>query len=318
MGEFETKTSLARTAPKDIAKGTDLVRKPAQRGHPVAQQILGDIYAFGVGLPKDQRQAAVWYKRAANAGNARAQVSLGGMLIAGNGVDKNPAEGLKWVKLAAKGSPGVVPVLKIMEKSLSPDVIRDAEARAAKFVPRRTIDPANPVASTRERGHYPDDPIRSLTDAIDRKDHTLAVKIARDLPSELNGEFVEWTKGNKDRIPPLFLYLMASRQFTDDPEDALRWLYLGVLRASYDAMRCSDKTARSALRSMLTVAQNVAVWAKDNPEKAKLAGLWALDHDERHRSTVPPLWVCLHGIEGYKATLEKKKWDPYVPEHLWA
>jgi TPR repeat protein len=38
----------------------------AQRGNPVAEYGLGHMYQYGIGVPRDTRQAVYWYRQAAN------------------------------------------------------------------------------------------------------------------------------------------------------------------------------------------------------------------------------------------------------------
>ena len=68
----------------------------------VAQNILGDIYKAGVGVPKNYKEAVKWYRLAADQGDHTALWSLGGMYDDGNGVPKNRKEAVKLFELAAQ------------------------------------------------------------------------------------------------------------------------------------------------------------------------------------------------------------------------
>ena len=46
----------------------------AGQGHMMSQAVSGDIYAFGRGVPKDDRLALVYHEKAALQGNRAAQV----------------------------------------------------------------------------------------------------------------------------------------------------------------------------------------------------------------------------------------------------
>lgn len=76
-------------------------RAAAERGHVVAQFILGTMYRTGRGVNQDYTQAAYWYQRAALAGNAWAQFGLGTMYMRGEGLPRNPYEGIRLYRLAA-------------------------------------------------------------------------------------------------------------------------------------------------------------------------------------------------------------------------
>jgi len=78
----------------------------ADRGHPQAQHLLGEIYEKGIGVEKNAPKAALYYEKAAKQGVAEAQTRLGVMLRNGEGVTKNPKEAQKWLKRAAKQNYG--------------------------------------------------------------------------------------------------------------------------------------------------------------------------------------------------------------------
>lgn len=63
---------------------------------------IGDMYAEGQGVPKDEAEAVKWYRKAAEKGFAKAQQKLGDMYKDGRGVAKDAAEAKKWHNEAAK------------------------------------------------------------------------------------------------------------------------------------------------------------------------------------------------------------------------
>ncbi|MEA3487490.1 MAG: tetratricopeptide repeat protein [Thermodesulfobacteriota bacterium] len=60
--------------------------KTVNQGNGEAESALGDKYYYGIGVPKDYKEAAKWYRKAAEQGNALAQCSLGFMYDKGEGV----------------------------------------------------------------------------------------------------------------------------------------------------------------------------------------------------------------------------------------
>ena len=98
---------------QDLQKGEDAASKGdyaaalrefrplADQGHPRAQFELGNMYRFGLGVPKDKSEAIKWFRLSADAGNVYAQSILGFMYADGEGVPKNDAEAVKWYRLAA-------------------------------------------------------------------------------------------------------------------------------------------------------------------------------------------------------------------------
>lgn len=67
-----------------------------------AQLHLGQRYANGQGVGKDEKEAALWFLRAANNGHGEAQRYLAYAHLHGRGVPKSEAEGLRWLRMAAE------------------------------------------------------------------------------------------------------------------------------------------------------------------------------------------------------------------------
>ncbi|MEI6762165.1 MAG: AAA family ATPase [Betaproteobacteria bacterium] len=66
-----------------------------------ARCYLGRLYAKGIGVAKDEAQAAYWFRLAADGGNAEAQRNLAFALLNGRGLPKDEAEGIRRLRLAA-------------------------------------------------------------------------------------------------------------------------------------------------------------------------------------------------------------------------
>ncbi len=77
-------------------------RRAGEQGDAVAQVCLGRMFALGLEVPKDQREALKWFKKAADQGNSRAQNNIGLIYRDGLGVPKDYAEAVKWFKKSAE------------------------------------------------------------------------------------------------------------------------------------------------------------------------------------------------------------------------
>ena len=78
-----------------------------QNGSAEAQFNLGQTYELGLGVPKDDVEAALWYQKAADQDFGLAQFSLGMMYAHGRGVTQNYAQAIILLRRAAdKGYPG--------------------------------------------------------------------------------------------------------------------------------------------------------------------------------------------------------------------
>jgi TPR repeat protein len=77
------------------------MRKSADHGYLPAQMVLGTFYHQGIGVPKDAGQAAGWYRKAADAGYPLAQVVLAGLYHKGDGVAQDDQQALALYRKAA-------------------------------------------------------------------------------------------------------------------------------------------------------------------------------------------------------------------------
>ena len=86
---------------KRFEEAAKLYRQCADMGNDDCQLAIGQLYEFGDGVPKDERQAAAWYRKSADQGNPIGQKTLGLLYELGKGVPENWAEA---VRLYSKGA----------------------------------------------------------------------------------------------------------------------------------------------------------------------------------------------------------------------
>lgn len=89
---------------KDDLQAATWYRKAAERGHPAAQCFLGVAYAKGQGVPKDLVQATFWYRRAAEQGFETGLALLAGCFLKGEGVPKDLVQAYAYFNLPASNS----------------------------------------------------------------------------------------------------------------------------------------------------------------------------------------------------------------------
>ena len=73
----------------------------ANLGDPAAQTLLGEIYSRGLGVKRDEKEAARWYEAAAKAGSAEGQFRYALLLLDGRSVPQDLAKARDLMKLAA-------------------------------------------------------------------------------------------------------------------------------------------------------------------------------------------------------------------------
>jgi TPR repeat protein len=87
------------------AEAIDLLRRGAQQGHPLAMYNLALHYRDGIGMPRDDGQAAEWFARSAGSGLVSAMVEYGRALWTGRGQPdskSNPRRAVEWLQRAAE------------------------------------------------------------------------------------------------------------------------------------------------------------------------------------------------------------------------
>jgi TPR repeat protein len=82
-------------------QGANWLRAAAKSGHTQALYILGNIYADGRLVPKDEVQATSFYRQAAEQGYAHAQAALAWNYYEGRGAPQDDAQAPLWYRRAA-------------------------------------------------------------------------------------------------------------------------------------------------------------------------------------------------------------------------
>lgn len=76
----------------------------ARKGEPAAQTLVAYIYANGLGVPQNHKEAVTWYDLAAKGGDPSAMEELANLLMVGEGVQKDPDRARSLLEQAvAKG-----------------------------------------------------------------------------------------------------------------------------------------------------------------------------------------------------------------------
>jgi uncharacterized protein len=90
LGRYQTAFELAKAA--------------SEKGEPQAATLVGRLYQEGLGVPRDDVQAATWYRRGAEQGDINAMFAFGVMLAEGGAIKKDRAGAAQMFEnAAAKG-----------------------------------------------------------------------------------------------------------------------------------------------------------------------------------------------------------------------
>jgi len=111
---------------QDAAKAAVLYARAADQGLPVAQKVLGDLYADGAGVKRDFATACRWWGRAARQGeSSEAERNTGKCYLTGTGVAQSDLEALTWWLIAKQNERA--------DKDGLPDWVFQSEADADRL-----------------------------------------------------------------------------------------------------------------------------------------------------------------------------------------
>ena len=110
--------------------------REAEQGKAYAQFKLGEMYAKGKDVPRDDLEAVKWYRKAAEQGHGSAQNNLGVKYSEGQGVPQDYIEAHKWFNIAgAKGLENGRKNRDEIEKFMTPEQIAEAQKLAREWKP---------------------------------------------------------------------------------------------------------------------------------------------------------------------------------------
>ena len=114
--------------PEDDKEAVKWYRKAAEQGLVGAQYNLGQMYYKGEGAPKDFKEAVKWYRKAAEQGGVYAQVSLGYMYVNGEGVPEDLVTAYAWWNIAAaNGNARAKRIKPLLANKMTTDQIAEGQ-----------------------------------------------------------------------------------------------------------------------------------------------------------------------------------------------
>ena len=131
----------------EFPKAVAVFARLAELGHPVAEWLMGNIYFFGQGIPKDYGKARIMFEAAADQGYFAAFAPIAQMYVQGLGVPADPSKAYYWYNIAAAQLPDSAERTDMMNRregiaaSLTPAQIEAAQKRANNFKPKQVVPP---------------------------------------------------------------------------------------------------------------------------------------------------------------------------------
>jgi TPR repeat protein len=132
------KAGVAAYERGDYAAALREFRPLAEKGHAGAQNQLGNMYRYGMGVRKAHTKAVTWFRAAAAQGHAGAQNQLGVMYFRGEGVPKDYVRAHMWFNLAvSQGDKRAARNREFVAKRMTAAQIAEAERMAREWKPKR-------------------------------------------------------------------------------------------------------------------------------------------------------------------------------------
>lgn len=109
----------------------------ARSGNAEAEELIGVMYAMGLGVPRDDKRAFEWYLRSAMKGHPGAQSGVGWYYEVGRGVpEPDLVRAYMWYVLSAiGGDPDAAISLEEVVKKMSPEQISHAQILINDYKP---------------------------------------------------------------------------------------------------------------------------------------------------------------------------------------
>jgi hypothetical protein len=131
----------------DFPAAVPIFERLAKIGHPVGQWLMGNVYFFGQGRPRDFQLAYQMFEGAADQGYFAAFAPTAQMYDQGLGTPKDPSKAYYWYNIAAaqlRDSIERTDMIKRREAvalQLTPAQIEAAQKRANAFKPKPIVPP---------------------------------------------------------------------------------------------------------------------------------------------------------------------------------
>ena len=137
---------------------------------------------------------------------------------------------------------------------------------------------------------------------------------------------MEEVMNHPENFSPPVLYGLAYLLFEHgQKDDAVFWLYVGVLRGTFDANLCKDESAKEAIGAMnMFTGSKIFQYSTQDLNKLEQVGKKVLEWDQATPFNYDQRWINLHGMGAMTSSLEalqgkrsNKQIDMSAPKSQW-
>lgn len=113
-----------------------------------------------------------------------------------------------------------------------------------------------------------------------------------------DGAVIAWERAHQTALSSGYLFDLSRRLLRGDPDQAMEWYVIAMVRGRYDSGRCVDDTAGRAVSRLSQMAAEVLRYGETHRREFGAAGLRALARPDLLGHTISPDWVCAQGLSG--------------------
>lgn len=117
-------------------------------------------------------------------------------------------------------------------------------------------------------------------------------------PSPDDVPVIAWERTHQAALSSGFLFDLSRRLLATDPDQALEWYVVAMVRGRYDSGRCIDDTANRAVSRLSQMAAEVARYGHTHPREFAAAGQRAVARPDLLTHVISPDWVCAQALSG--------------------
>lgn len=131
---------------------------------------------------------------------------------------------------------------------------------------------------------------------------------------------VDSVEAQPDRYAPPVLYALSKVLFDNGEKDkAAFWYYAGQLRGRFDANRCADISARSAIEVLnRQYGPRINQYAIKDPDKLEQLVLRVAEWDRETPHAYDHRWINLHGLNAMGFDADAQSAPLSLPEEDWS
>lgn len=113
-----------------------------------------------------------------------------------------------------------------------------------------------------------------------------------------DGSVIAWERTHQLALSSGYLFDLSRRLLASDPDQAMEWYVVAMVRGRYDAGRCLDDTANRAVSGLSKQAAEVLRYGELHRQDFGTAGQRALARPDLLGHGISPDWICAQALSG--------------------